>query len=404
MPSYEFKLPDIGEGVAEGEVLKWLVSEGDIVKEDQPLVEVMTDKVNVEIPSPKSGRIAKIVAKVGDVVGVGQNLVVFEVEDAESGTPQQSQSKYEQGQASERIRKDIQGNILAAPATRKLASQLGVDIQNLVGTGQEGRVTVEDVQKASETLARPKSTIAASVTGDLRDKRTEIVPLRGMRKTIAERMVRSAHNAAHVTHVDEVDVTELVLLRGKLNSRAVNGGKNVKLTFLPFIIRALVPALKEFPYVNASIDDQRQEIVLKKYYNIGIATDTDQGLVVPVIRDVDEKSIFNLAIEIEDLVEKARTGNLNLEEVRDSTFTLTNVGSIGGLFSTPLVNYPDVAILGIQRIVKRPVVKNDSIVVRDMMNLSLSFDHRVIDGAYAARFLNRVIAMIENPAFLANKS
>jgi len=401
MTSYEFKLPDIGEGVAEGEVLKWLVSEGDIVKEDQPLVEVMTDKVNVEIPSPKSGRIAKIVAKVGDVVGVGQNLVVFEVEDAESGTPQQSQSKHEPGQASKVIRQDTQGNVLAAPATRKLASQLGVDIQSLVGTGQEGRVTVEDVQKASENLGRPKSTITSSVTGDLRDKRTEIVPLRGMRKTIAERMARSAHNSAHVTHVDEVDVTELVLLRSKLNSKADNGGKNVELTFLPFIIRALVPALKECPYVNASIDDQRQEIVLKKYYNIGVATDTDQGLVVPVIRNVDEKSIFNLAIEIEDLVEKARTGNLNLDEVRDSTFTLTNIGSIGGLFSTPLVNYPEVAILGIQRIVKRPVVKNGSVVVRDMMNLSLSFDHRVIDGAYAARFLNRVIAMIENPAILA---
>ncbi|MHB2036514.1 MAG: dihydrolipoamide acetyltransferase family protein [Nitrososphaerales archaeon] len=401
MTSYEFKLPDIGEGVAEGEVLKWLVSEGDIVKEDQPLVEVMTDKVNVEIPSPKSGRIAKIVAKVGDVVGVGQSLVVFEVEDAESGTPQQSQSKHELGQASEVIRQDAQGNVLAAPATRKLASQLGVDIQSLVGTGQEGRVTVEDVQKASENFARSKSTIASSVAEDQSDKRTELVPLRGMRKTIAERMVRSAHNAAHVTHVDEVDVTELVLLRNKLNSRADNGGENVKLTFLPFIIRALVPALKEFPYVNASIDDQKQEIVLKKYYNIGIATDTDQGLIVPVIRNVDEKSIFNLAIEIEDLVEKARTGNLNLDEVRDSTFTLTNVGSIGGLFSTPLVNYPEVAILGIQRIIKRPVVKNDSVVVRDMMNLSLSFDHRVLDGAYAARFLNRVIAMIENPAILA---
>ncbi|MHB1867819.1 MAG: biotin/lipoyl-containing protein, partial [Nitrososphaerales archaeon] len=187
MTSYEFKLPDIGEGVAEGEVLKWLVSEGDIVKEDQPLVEVMTDKVNVEIPSPKSGRIAKIVAKVGDVVGVGQSLVVFEVEDAESGTPQQSQSKHELGQASEVIRQDAQGNVLAAPATRKLASQLGVDIQSLVGTGQEGRVTVEDVRKASENFARSKSTIASSVAEDQSDKRTELVPLRGMRKTIAER-------------------------------------------------------------------------------------------------------------------------------------------------------------------------------------------------------------------------
>jgi len=403
MPSYEFKLPDMGEGIAEGQVLKWLVSEGDIVKEDQPLVEVMTDKVNVEIPSPRAGRVAKIVAKVGEVISVDQVLVIFEVENVESGTTEHNQFKPEPVQSAKFTRQDIQSRVLATPATRKLAAELGVDIQSLVGTGKEVRVTDEDVRKASGNFAASKTTVAASGTENSHDKQTEVVPLIGIRKTVAERMARSAHTAAHVTHVDEADVTELVLLRNGLNSRTSEDGKNVKLTFLPFIARALVSALKEFPYVNAMIDDQKQEIVLKKYYNIGIATDTDQGLVVPVIRNVDRKSIFDLAIEIEDLAERARTGNLSLDEVHDSTFTLTNIGSIGGLSSTPLVNYPEVAILGIQRIVKKPVVRNESIVVRDMMNLSLSFDHRAIDGAYAARFLNRVIDAIQNPAKLAEK-
>jgi pyruvate dehydrogenase E2 component (dihydrolipoamide acetyltransferase) len=403
MPSYEFKLPDMGEGIAEGQVLKWLVSEGDIVKEDQPLIEVMTDKVNVEIPSPRAGRVAKIVAKVGEVISVDQVLVIFEVENVESVSIEHNQIKPEPTQTAKFTRQDIQSKVLATPATRKLAGELGVDIQSLVGTGQEDRVTDEDVRKASGNFATSKTIAAASGTENSHDKQTEVVPLIGIRKTVAERMARSAHTAAHVTHVDEADVTELVLLRNGLNSRTSEEGKNVKLTFLPFIVRALVSALKEFPYVNSMIDDQKQEIALKKYYNIGIATDTDQGLVVPVIRNVDRKSIFDLAIEIEDLAERARTGNLSLDEVHDSTFTLTNIGSIGGLSSTPLVNYPEVAILGIQRIVKKPVVRNESIVVRDMMNLSLSFDHRAIDGAYAARFLNRVIDAIQNPAKLAEK-
>lgn len=389
MPSFEFKLPDIGEGVAEGEVLKWLVSEGDIVKEDQPLVEVMTDKVNVEIPSPKAGRVAKIVAKVGEMVTVGQSLVVIEVEGPVSVATAPNPVKHESGQAAKPIQHGTQ-KVLATPATRKLAGELGVDIQSIIGTGQEGRVTDEDVRKAS----------SKTTTEYLLGGQTESVPLRGMRKTIAERMTRSAHTAAQVTHIDEADVTELALLRNKLNSEASRDGKNVKLSFLPLLIKAVIPALKEFPYVNSMIDDQKQEIVLKKYYNIGIATDTDQGLAVPVIRNADKKRIFELATEIDVLVGKARSGTLNLDEVRDSTFTLTNVGSIGGILSTPLVNYPETAILGIQRIVKRPVVKNDAVVVREMMNLCLSFDHRVIDGAYAARFLNKVIESIQNPAVL----
>jgi 2-oxoglutarate dehydrogenase complex dihydrolipoamide succinyltransferase (E2) component len=393
--NYEFKLPDIGEGVAEGEILKWLVSEGEFVKEDQPIVEVMTDKVNVEIPSPKSGKIAKVVTRVGEVVKVGQTIVVFEIEGEAQGVTQTAPSTAHQV-ISQPQTTDAPREVLATPATRKLAKELGVEIEKLKGSGPEGRVTSDDVERAAPRgSASTNPTLAASTrTAVGSDER---VPLKGIRKTIAERMSKSAHTAAQVTHVDEADVTQLVQLRNQIRT-TWGEAKNPKLTFLPLFIKAVIPALKEFPYVNALFEDGTQEIILKKYYNIGIATDTEQGLVVPVIRDADRKGILEIASEIEDLAARARAGKLALEDVRDSTFTLTSVGSIGGLFSTPLVNYPEVAILGIQRMIKRPVVRNDSIVIRDMMNLSLSFDHRVIDGAYAARFLNRVIQMIESPS------
>lgn len=393
MPPYEFKLPDVGEGVAEGEVLKWLVSEGDFVNEDQPLVEVMTDKVNVEIASPKSGKIAKILAKAGQIVKVGTSIVVFDI-DVELGPQKQSAEAAPAMATSTPKFSQSEAGVLATPATRKLANELGVDLSTVTGTGLRGRITPEDVK----TVAQNRMTTSVPVSAaPMQDE--ERIPLRGLRKIIAERMSKSAHMAAQVTHVDECDVTELALLRSHLNSESSRG---VKITFLPLLIRAVIPALKEHPYVNAFFDDEKQEIVLKKIYNIGIATDTEQGLIVPVIKDADKKNVFELASEIDDLVTKGRAGKLSLDDVRGSTFTLTNVGSIGGLYSTPLVYYPEVAIIGIQRIVKRPVVRNDSVVARDMMNLSLSFDHRVIDGAYAARFLNRVIREIENPASLVS--
>jgi 2-oxoisovalerate dehydrogenase E2 component (dihydrolipoyl transacylase) len=396
--NYEFKLPDIGEGVAEGEILKWLVSVGEFVKEDQPLVEVMTDKVNVEIPSPKSGKVAELLARVGEVVKVGQTLIVFEIEGESQGVAQTAISTAHQI-ISPTQTTGASRDVLATPATRKLAKELGVEIEKLKGSGPEGRVTSDDVQRAAAlsgnlstnpTMATPTS---ISVGSD------ERIPLKGIRKTIAERMSKSAHTAAQVTHVDETDVTELIQLRNQIRT-TWGEGKGPKLTFLPLFIKAVIPALKEFPYINALFEDETQEIILKKYYNIGIATDTEQGLVVPVIKNADKKGLLEIATEVEGLAARARSGKLALEDVRDSTFTLTSVGSIGGLFSTPLINYPEVAIMGIQRITKRPVVKNDSIVIRDMMNLSVSFDHRVIDGAYAARFLNRVIQIIENPSDL----
>ena len=397
MPSYEFKLPDIGEGIAEGEVVKWFVSEGDIIKEDQPLVEVMTDKVNVEIPSPKAGKISRIVAGAGQVVKVGEILVIFEVgsEEAIKDSNIPIAKSTAKPPTSQLTPSEAPKAVLAAPSTRKLARELGVDLTKVLGTGPGGRITVDDVKRHSQ---KPVEAIDLTIAPPSQQVADERIPLRGLRKIIAERMSKSAHTAAQVTHVDEADVTELVQLKNRLTARMDESGKKTKITFLPLLIKAIIPALKEFPFINAWFDDQKQEIVVKKSYNIGIATDTEQGLIVPVIKDVQRKDVFEIAVEIENLVEKGRTGKLSLDDVRGSTFTVTNVGSIGGLYSTPLVYYPEAAILGIQKIVKKPAVKNDNVVIREIMNLSLSFDHRVIDGAYAARFTNRVIREIENPS------
>jgi pyruvate/2-oxoglutarate dehydrogenase complex dihydrolipoamide acyltransferase (E2) component len=226
----------------------------------------------------------------------------------------------------------------------------------------------------------------------------ERIPVRGLRKIVAERMAKSIHTTAQVTHVDEADMTELVALRDALKGEGEKRG--VKLTFLPLIVRAIIPALKEFPYANASLDDQANEIVLKKSYNVGIAIDTEGGLVVPVVKDADKKDVFQIAAEIQQLAAKARSGQLTLEDVHGSTFTVTNQGSVGGLFATPIINYPESAILGTHKISKRAVVRDGKIEARDVMFLSLSFDHRILDGAYAARFVNRVIAVIQDPDLL----
>jgi pyruvate dehydrogenase E2 component (dihydrolipoamide acetyltransferase) len=389
---YELKLPDIGEGVAEGEILKWLVKEGDAVKEDQSLVEVMTDKVNVQIPSPKDGKIARLLVKEGEVVKVGHVILVIEVEgDAQdSQVPAEPSSQAAPAPALQSARPQVAfDRVLATPATRKLARELGVDLTTVIGTGPAGRVTDDDVRGG-----RPSPAVA-STAAPAPSSVEERIQLRGVRKVIAERMAKSFHTMALVTLVDEVDMTELVLLREAFKGSAEK--KGVKLTFLPFIIKAVIPALREFPYANSTLDERNGEIVLKKRYNLGIAVDTPNGLMVPVLKDADRKDIFELSAEIERLASRARTGELGLEEVQGSTFTITNLGSIGGLFATPIVNYPEAAILGTHRISKRPVVRDGKIEVRDMMYLSLSFDHRVVDGAYGARFMNRIIEIIQDP-------
>jgi len=398
---FEFRLPDIGEGVAEGEVVKWLVKEGTEVRENQPLVEIMTDKVNVEIPAPKAGTVLRLMAKEGEVVKVGQVLIVIgEKSDqaapvaptVETTQPMQPVPTAVGPAQVPLVAPRKQREILATPATRKLARDLGVDLTLVTGTGSGGRITDHDVRsfKGAGIRAAP---VTVTVLG-----REERVPLIGIRRKIAEHMTTSKRTAAHVTHVDEVDMTELVHLREEGKDYAEKRG--VKLTFLPFIVKAAIAALKQFPYLNATLDDEKGEIVLKRFYNIGIATATEQGLVVPVIKDADRKTITQLAEEIATLSEKARTGKLALEDVRGSTFTITNVGGIGGVFATPIINYPEVAILGVHKITKRPVVRENQIVIRDMTYLSISFDHRVLDGAMAAEFMNAIKHYLEDPKLL----
>ncbi len=408
---YEFRLPDIGEGIAEGEVVKWLVKEGDNIKENQPIVEIMTDKVNVEIPSPKQGIIQKLMAKEGEVVKVGQTLLSIEESGGQPSvssseitqiatkpsptTPAKTPTIAKETQLTAAPQVSQKPEVLATPATRKLARNLGVDLSMVHGTGRGERITDEDVQRFKQ-LGRTAAATAVTTSGPRGVE--ERVPLRGIRRKVAEHMLKSKNMAAQVTNVDEVDMTEVVHLRERANASAEKRG--VKLTYLPFVIKALIPALKQYPYLNSSLDDESEEIVLKKYYNIGIATDTESGLVVPVVKDAEHKSITQLATEIATLSEKAHAGQLTLNEVQGSTFTITNVGGIGGVFATPIINYPEVAILGLYKITKRPVVKDNQITIRDMTYLSLSFDHRVLDGAMASRFVNAIKQYLEDPKLL----
>ena len=407
---YEFRLPDVGEGIAEGEVVKWLVKEGMEVNENQPLVEIMTDKVNVEIPSPKRGTVLKLMAKEGQVVKVGEVLLAIGEKNEQSTQSTSSQplrvhpaTRYPEPTtkaASLSSPPQVESpekphEVLATPETRKLARDLGVDISLVQATGPGGRITEQDVQLFKQ-LGRTTAQVVVQVTTSRGGE--ERIPFRGIRRKIAEHMVKSREMVAQVTHVDEIDMTEIVQLRE--NAKASAEKRRVKLTYLPFIIKALIPALKQYPYLNATLDEEKAEIVLKRYYNIGIATDTEQGLVVPIVKDAEHKSITQLASEIEMLGEKARTGQLALDEVQGGTFTITNVGGIGGIVATPIVNYPEVAILGVHKITKRPVVKGGQIVVRDMTYVSLSFDHRVLDGAMAARFVTVIKQYLEDPKLL----
>jgi pyruvate dehydrogenase E2 component (dihydrolipoamide acetyltransferase) len=435
---FEFKLPDIGEGIHEGEIVKWLVKEGDIVREDQPMVEVMTDKATVEIPAPRAGKILKLNAKEGETVKVGSVLVIIEelseAKPEPQKTPPPAPPRHGEGSSPLPLREGDQEvrseataaagaappppsptpapaqRILATPATRKLARELGVDIAQIQGTGPGGRVTDEDVRRFATARTAPSPTPSPAPTPPpptapafapgavVTDRREERIPLRGIRKRIVEHMHQSKTTAAHFTYVDEVDMTELIQVREQMKPLAEQ--KGVKLTYLPFIVKASVAAFKEMPILNASIDEAKGEIVIKKYYNIGIATATDEGLIVPVIKDADRKSLLEIAMEIERLAKAAREGKIALSDLQGGTFTITSLGALGGLFATPIINYPEVAILGIHEIKKRPVVRDNQIVIRDIMYVSLSFDHRLIDGDVGARFCKKIISYLENPKLL----
>jgi pyruvate/2-oxoglutarate dehydrogenase complex dihydrolipoamide acyltransferase (E2) component len=371
----DFKLPDLGEGVTEAEVERWLVKEGDDVKEDDPLVEVITDKATAEIPSPYAGVVARIHVGEGEVALVGAVLVsIGETTAARESSPN---------------RRTV---VKAMPPVRKLARDLGVDLDGVIPTGPQGDVTRADVELAAAPESNQTSTVDVA-----RERAWHREPLRGIRRTISERMTRAHHDIPAVTHVEECDVTELDATRRVLTARNPDHGK---LTYLPFIVKAVTQGLRLFPALNASLDEDAQEIVFHERFHIGIAVDTDAGLSVPVIRDADEKSIFELAREIDRLAGAARAGALEHDDLRDGTFTVTSPGRFGGLMATPIILHPQSAILGVHRADERPVVRDGRIVIRKIMNLSVSFDHRILDGLTAAKFALEITTLLEHPALL----
>lgn len=404
--TYEFKLPDIGEGLTEGEVVKWHVKVGDSVKENQPLCNVLTDKAEVEIPSPKTGIITKLYAQEGQKVLVHAPLVSFELAGNGSSAPETSTAAAAgRGSAPSRAPSakasapaSPGANVLATPLVRKLAQDLKVDLTSVRGTGPAGRVTEADVKAAAAGGLAASSKAAPKAPASVPTGAEDRIPFVGIRRKIAERMSASQKTVAHVTHMDEADLTALVALREELKPQAAQ--KGVKLTYLPFIIKALVKSLKEFPSFNATLDEAAGVIIRKRTYNIGIATSSESGLIVPVIKAAESKDLWTLAGEINRLAEKVRAGKVEVSELQGGTFTVTNIGPIGGLFATPIVNHPEVAILGVMKIQRRPVVIEGGIHVRDMVHLVLSFDHRVVDGADAAYFMNTIIKHLENPRTL----
>ena len=385
----EFKLPDLGEGVTEAEIDRWLVKEGQDVSEDEPLVEVITDKATVEIPSPYAGTVRAIHVQAGEVVPVGTVLVTIGDEELDAVAPDQEPDKVtivETVSPSEQTA----SNVKATPPIRRLARSLDVDLTQVHGSGPEGRILREDVEAAARGT---EPAAPATLPGSRFETRQ---PLRGVRRSIAERMSHAHRTIPAVTHVEECDVTELDATRRVANE----GDPPVRLTYLPFIVKAVVRGLREHPTLNASLDEDAGEIVLHDRYDIGVAVDTEQGLTVPVVRDAALKTVNELAREIDDLAGRARVGSLAPEELRGGTFTITSPGAFGGLMATPIILHPQTGILGVHRAVDRPVVRDGQVVVRKMMNLSVSFDHRVLDGMTAARFALRVAGLLEHPALL----
>jgi pyruvate dehydrogenase E2 component (dihydrolipoamide acetyltransferase) len=432
MASKEFKLPDIGEGIAEGEIVSWKVKAGQQVKEEDPFVEVMTDKATVIITVPYAGVIAELRCKEGDIVPVGSVIAVIETSAAAAPAAKEPTARTEAPKAApatpvtaskpatpapvavprpaapavptapaaRAATPSSPGKVLAAPATRHRARELGIDLATVTATGPRGRVTNDDLAahaRAPAAAAAPAArgfapvSVAAAPAG----RSEQRIPFRGLRRKIAEAMTRSKHTAAHFTYVDDIDVTDLVKIRSEI--KASLGDGNVNITYLPFIMKAVVAAMRAFPTMNSSLDEAAQELVVKQYFNFGIATDTDNGLIVPVIKDVDKKSILELAAAIADLAARTRAGKITVDDLSGGTFSITNAGNIGGLFATPVINFPEVAILGVHAIKDTPVVKDGAIVIGKVMYLSVSIDHRLVDGATGARWMNVVKQCLEQP-------
>ncbi|WP_042350869.1 dihydrolipoamide acetyltransferase family protein [Bacillus massiliigorillae] len=399
----EFKLPDIGEGMHEGEILQWFIQEGELVKQDQPILEIQTDKVNAELTAPATGKIIKLFFNEGEVVEVGNTLFQI-LEENETFIPAPPIVVEPPSNNEEKEMKPITNTQevtinrpLATPYVRQLARELNIDLQLVNGTGPAGRITEHDLQNYQKPQPIQEVEPILSVQHPCHTQE-ERIPLKAIRKKIAEHMVKSSTIIPHVTHVDELEMDALKTMRDQFKTYAEQ--KNIKLTFLPFFIKAIVTALQEFKMLNASVDDHTNEIIVKNYYHIGIATDTPAGLIVPVIKNANQKSIFQLAEEIKQLAAQAREGTLTLEQITGSTFTISNVGAIGGLHATPIINHPEVAILALHKMEPRMVIRDWEGVIRYMMNMSLSFDHRVIDGVTAVRFTNRIKELLENPNLL----
>lgn len=423
-----FKLPEIGEGVIEGEIVKWIVAPGQAFARNDALVEVMTDKATIEIPAPHDGRMVEHLAAEGDVRAVGSVIATIDEGTANAAVtpvasaPASAHASTDKGMA--------KGRVLATPAARALARESGIDLGSLP-VDERGRLTKTDVlaavqrgvsapepaptpapvptpaarpqpiaaAPAAAPAAKPTPAPAPAVRALAGDRPDEYLPFRGMRRKIAEGMTRSYTTAVHYTYVEQIDVSKLVVLRDQARKAASEQG--VSLSYLPFIVKAICHALKKYPIVNAELDEANSRIVLKQRYHIGVAAATDQGLMVPVLRDADRLSLLDIAREVKRLGEGAKSGKLTRDELSGSTFTITSLGTIGGLLATPILNYPEVGILGVHAIRKVPIVdEHDQIVVGHIMNLSVSLDHRVVDGFEGASFLQEVRRFLEDPTLL----
>jgi pyruvate dehydrogenase E2 component (dihydrolipoamide acetyltransferase) len=435
---FEFQFPDIGEGIHEGVITKWMVKEGDDIEEGESVAEVETDKVTTEIPSPRSGKVLELKANKGDTINVGDVFVIIESGDSSESEDHESEPKENKPKAQEKeqveeetagvvgqvvsssdvIPSSTEGSpqtkkieerrkVLATPVARQLAKDLGVDIKAVKGSGPNGRVMKDDIREASEEKSKPEVKETAqrdrqpktlSISEDLPVER---IPLTKIRKTISEKMSESRFTIPHTTAMDEIDISRLHEFRKKYKDALK--AEDVSLTYLPFIIKAAIAALKKYPEFNSSLDEEHDELVLKKYFNIGVATDTERGLMVPVIKDADKMSLVEVARAIEDLSTRAKDNQIQLSQLKGGSFSVTNYGSIGGYFGIPIINYPESAILGIGRVVEKPIVKDGEIVAAHILPLSLSYDHRIIDGASGARFLNLLKELLADPDMLLLK-
>jgi pyruvate dehydrogenase E2 component (dihydrolipoamide acetyltransferase) len=410
MMAFVFNFPDVGEGIHEGRVVEWLVAEGDVVAEDQALVKVETDKAVVELPSPYSGTVLRLHAAADSEIFVGDPLVT--IGEAGEELPEDFAPAAEAAPATAPAPPpaDVEAPTpavvarrpLATPRTRALARKLGVDLQSVQGSGSGGRITDEDVERAADggvpAASAPPTAPVGTVTATA-DGEVERVPITHLRKIIAGAMRTAKHTAAHVTHVDEADVTDLIAHYRRAKP-VIEERTGVRFTLLPLFIKALVATLQMHPILNASADEERGEILFKKYYNIGIAVDTPEGLIVPVIRDADRKDMVELAAEVADKAERARNRQLGLEELRGGSCTITNIGPLGGIFATPIINVPELAIVGLHAIKERVEVVDGEMAIRKMMYLSVSFDHRYIDGAEGARFMSDMVRLVSEPMML----